>query len=154
MVSYKDFFLLLLALRLHGCRISIMGVSAAALAAGDSPPPPFPTYNPPTISSITDLPGEEGSPGHLKSHLLVLSADDVCAATTAQVGEFFDISPHARVHREIVLAAGELAEELGLSSNEGCGQALCLERGTPLRLTKHWHHHSRPPHPRRELSLS
>ena len=91
-----------------------------------------------SYGSLEELPGEEASPQHLRSHMLLLPADGTCETQAAKsVAEFFAAAPHARVHRELALASGSLAEELGL---DRCGKAVCLEKGTPLHLTKHWHH--------------
>ena len=90
----------------------------------------------PVYSTFDELPGDVDAPGHLKGHLLVLPADGACEGVTAQVTDFFAAAAHARAHRSVGLASGELAAELGLAGN--CGRALCLEKGTPKALAKHW----------------
>ena len=90
----------------------------------------------PVKSTFDELPGDVDAPGHLKGHLLVLPADGACEGVTAQVTDFFAAAAHARAHRSVGLASGELAAELGLAGN--CGRALCLEKGTPKALAKHW----------------
>ena len=78
-----------------------------------------------------------------------------CAPTTAALAAAWDgLGAHGTAFRRAVRGKGALADALGVrpprgsvsaasagawGGLEGCGRAVCLERGTPLSSVVHWH---------------
>ena len=97
-------------------------------------------YVPYTTSA--DLPTNEQ--GGLAEHLVVLlGGDDAemgarCGPFSDAMADMWDPASGSTSERRLVHATGALARELGLASTGGCGQAVCLERGTPLDFVGHW----------------
>ena len=91
-----------------------------------------------TFSEVGSLPSN--SEGSLSEHLLVvLAGSDMCAGATSELmAQWEALHPSSRAERHLVLASGSLADALSLTGAP-CGQALCLERGTPIKFTPHWH---------------
>jgi hypothetical protein len=103
-----------------------------------------------SLSTLADLPLD--SEGFLEEHLLVLLDEEDgdygarCApVTTALDSHWQRMGPHATAYRRLVKAKGDLAKTLGVSppdgllvGQDGCGRAVCLERGTPTSSVAHW----------------
>jgi hypothetical protein len=109
-----------------------------------------------SLGSLSDLPLD--AEGFLAEHLLVvLGETDTghgarCAPATAALdAEWQRLGRHATAYRRLVRAKGSLAEALGVqppqgsvSALDGCGRAVCLERGTPLASVAHWQQRFEP----------
>mmetsp|Transcript_50578 Transcript_50578/g.100023 ORF Transcript_50578/g.100023 Transcript_50578/m.100023 type:complete len:611 (-) Transcript_50578:128-1960(-) len=97
-----------------------------------------------SYSTVSSLPQTDGA---LVEHLLLLPAGDACHASTGlMAGHWhFSMTPGQTAERRLVLADGALAAALGWNTADeadpsmACGQAYCLERGTPVEFVAHWH---------------